>query len=175
MSWRGRPRIAHELQRRALFVSHQKERHSIACCRTKKDDPHRRWADRKRTNPAHHRFKTWRRTTRHIAVPLIKAGEVVGAFTIYRTEVRPFTDKQIELVENFAAQAVIAIENTRLLQRAALGESLQQQTATAGRAQSHQPFDVRSPRACFDTLVESAVRLCEAERGLLFRRDARNL
>ena len=103
-----------------------------------------------------------------VSVPMVKENELIGVITIYRQEVRAFTNKQIELVQNFAAQTVIAIENTRLLNE--LQQSLRQQTATADvlKIMSGSPGELQP---VLDTMLARATELCEASYSAMWLRE----
>src|SRR5262249_35596304 len=110
-----------------------------------------------------------------LAVPLLRGGRAIGAIVIYRVEPGSFADKQLLLLQTFADQAVIAIENVRLFEAEQqrtreLSESLEQQTATAKVLEviSRAAFDLQ---AVFETVVESSVRLCGAHRAIIYRFD----
>src|SRR5262249_5271334 len=124
----------------------------------------------------------WRRIGRYrtvLAVPLLREGTVIGAIVLTRTRVRPFTDKQVELVETFADQAVIAIENVRLFDEVQartheLSEALEQQTAMSEvlRVISNSPTDLAP---VFDTILTNATRLCEGNFAVLWQYDSEGL
>ena len=104
---------------------------------------------------------------------MIKEDEVIGAITIYRQEVRPFTDKQIELVENFAAQAVIAIENTRLLNE--LREVAGAANGDIRSVERHQFARPASLEPVFQAMLENADAICDAKFGVMFRYDGNDV
>ena len=113
-----------------------------------------------------------------VLVPMLNEGKLIGAISIYRQEVRLFTDKQIALLQNFAAQAVIAIENTRLLNELRqrtddLSDSLEQQTATSEvlRVISSSPSELEP---VFQSMLVNAMRICEAEFGHLLLYDGKS-
>src|SRR6476469_8738949 len=102
-----------------------------------------------------------------VNVPMVKDDKLIGVIGVYRQDVQPYSQKEVDLVQGFASQAVIAVENARLLNE--LSNSLQQQTATADvlKVISRSTFDLQ---AVLDTLAESAVRLCSADRSVIRRR-----
>jgi GAF domain-containing protein len=120
-------------------------------------------------DPRFSEFVDLSRARTHLAVPMLKENELIGAIDTYRLQVSPFTDKQIELVQSFAAQAVIAIENARLLSE--LRESLEQQTATADVLRVISS-SVGQLKPVFEAILGNAIRLCEANFGNLFLCEA---
>ena len=124
---------------------------------------------------AEHPLAKWGHARSYVGVPMVKEAQLIGIFAIYRQEVRPFTNKQIELLENFAAQAVIAIENARLLNELRqrtddLTELLEQQTATSEvlNVISSSPGELEP---VFHAMLENAMRICEARFGMMYRYD----
>ena len=161
------PEFAEFQTRRGPFQPTPGSRSRSHVMRTKQVSPHRR-PRRRRPSPSRgSRGSAGARSL--VGVPMLKDDELIGAITIYRQEVRPFTDKQIELVQNFAAQAVIAIENTRLLNelRASRWSSRRpRRTCCASSVTS--PGDLEP---VFEAMLENAVRICEAKFGDLLSRD----
>ena len=125
-------------------------------------------ADRATRRAARRRLVELGGARTHLAVPMLKDDELIGAITIYRQEVRPFTDKQIELVQNFAAQAVIAIENTRLLNE--LRQRTDDLPCWSSRPRPREVLKVISSspgelEPVFEAMLENATRICEAKFG----------
>jgi class 3 adenylate cyclase len=173
VAWHGEPTYVEKLQREPLITISDDTRAPLARLIETKEPVH--VADL-RSEPAYKASSFAPLVTlidsggarTLLLVPMLKENTLVGAISIYRREVRPFSDKQIELVQHFANQAVIAIENARLLKE--LRESLQEQTATSEVLEviSSSPGDVQP---VFDTMLEKAVRICDAKFGNIYRWD----
>ena len=184
VAWHGEPTYVEKLQREPLITISDDTRAPLARLIETKEPVH--VADL-RSEPAYKASSFAPLVTlidsggarTLLLVPMLKENTLVGAISIYRREVRPFSDRQIELVQNFAKQAVIAIENTRLLnelrQRTTdLTELLEQQTATSEVLQviSSSPGDLEP---VFAAMLEKAVRICDAKFGNIYRWDGEML